>query len=372
MASVILGRTRMSTRKRERSAPALAILLLAMSAIPRLALASNCVPSCGAPVSGADIPYGTDCLFILRAAVHTAACNPECICRLTGSEAVSVTDALACLRSAVGAAGLPVCDCAPPTTTTTLPAPAGNCDSSGVSCTSKFDCEEECFGTCEAAYDACYAPALAEYDACFATCLPDDMACVRLCVLRLHTSETACVRTLRDCTAPCSGALCSGLYDGPRFEDTGLTVIDHQTKLEWEKKTADTVADRYTWTKDYSTTWPNGTVFTSFLADLNDCRGDHRCFAGHCDWRLPTSGGLRTTGKHAELESLLDLLHCNLNENCIDPLFGPISDEIHWSRTTSKAAKSQVWAVELVPLYPRIREWDKYRSEPARAVRDLY
>ena len=93
-----------------------------------------------------------------------------------------------------------------------------------------------------------------------------------------------------------------------RFVDTGLTVIDNQTGLEWEKKTDDgsvhDVENTYAWTNAGGGTAPDGSLFTSFLAALNSvadcaltsegltCSGS--CFAGHCDWRVPELAELRT------------------------------------------------------------------------------
>ena len=53
----------------------------------------------------------------------------------------------------------------------------------------------------------------------------------------------------------------------PRFEDRGETVFDHQTGLEWEKKTDDggihDYRNSYTWSRGapFDNQQPNGTVF---------------------------------------------------------------------------------------------------------------
>ena len=91
----------------------------------------------------------------------------------------------------------------------------------------------------------------------------------------------------------------SGCY-AARFDASGDTILDHQTGLEWEKKTtalgsgADLldphdVDNIYWWCAGvlHSCTNPNnpfdGSAATDFLAILNGV-----CYAGHCDWRLPT------------------------------------------------------------------------------------
>ncbi len=83
--------------------------------------------------------------------------------------------------------------------------------------------------------------------------------------------------------------------DAPRFSVGSGMVTDHLTGLQWEQKTDDgSVHD-----KDNGYSWSvggngfaaaNGTVFTSFFATLNS----GSCFAGQCDWRLPTRAELQT------------------------------------------------------------------------------
>ena len=115
-------------------------------------------------------------------------------------------------------------------------------------------------------------------------------------------------------TPPKAGPVFTENPNAPRFEDCGDgTLADHQTGLQWEKKTGtltggvtcETVGcpdphdvnNRYQWSN--TGTAPDGDAFTDFLAKLNDQTfgaansGDiyadpsvTGCFAGHCDWRL--------------------------------------------------------------------------------------
>jgi len=98
----------------------------------------------------------------------------------------------------------------------------------------------------------------------------------------------------------------------PRFEGCGDgTVADHQTGLQWEKKTGTlgagvacrlagctdphVVNNTYPWTS--TGTVPDGGVFTDFLPRLNGEFDPHAatgCFADHCDWELPTISELQT------------------------------------------------------------------------------
>lgn len=131
------------------------------------------------------------------------------------------------------------------------------------------------------------------------------------------------------------------------------TVTDRYTCLVWEKKTGNVGADtlctsssvcpnphdvnnRYTWSSG-SPYWSfDGTASTLFLTQLNDAG-----FAGHTDWRLPSSAGNWEfpTGLFPELQSILD--YC-ANGTCIDPVFGPTAnDHPYWSSTPYGAV--QAW-----------------------------
>ncbi len=110
----------------------------------------------------------------------------------------------------------------------------------------------------------------------------------------------------------------------PRFVDNGNgTITDNQTGLMWEKKDdAGGIHDQdtyYTWSTG-SPYNPDGTAFTVFLATLNT----PPCFAGHCDWRLPTSAGCcgYPTGQAAELESILAAQYPNCTSSpCVPAAF---------------------------------------------------
>lgn len=131
------------------------------------------------------------------------------------------------------------------------------------------------------------------------------------------------------------------LLHGERFVDNGDgTVTDHLTGLMWEQKTTAVdsgtnpfdphdVDNEYTLAEvsvDATGTKPTGTAYTEFLGLLNGA-ADGTCFAGHCDWRLPT---------REELEGLLDLdaPGCISGSPCIDSTFGSTRPVTHWSGTT--------------------------------------
>lgn len=144
------------------------------------------------------------------------------------------------------------------------------------------------------------------------------------------------------CNGTCDGFDTSGCKS--RFTDNGDgTVTDNSTKLMWEKKTTavdsgedysnpNDVDNYYTWTA--GTTAPNGTVFTDFLDKLNGMSG---CYAGHCDWRLPT---------REELQGIIDLdaPGCGSGSPCIDAVFGPTNGwRFYWSSTTLDLDALYAW-----------------------------
>jgi len=108
------------------------------------------------------------------------------------------------------------------------------------------------------------------------------------------------------------------------------TVIDNLSGLQWEKKDSfDSMpnlvdphdADNlYTWSA--TGVAGDGTAFTDLLKRLND-----NCFAGQCDWRLPSL---------AELQGIEEVppdlgLPC-AHTGCLDPKFGP-NAFTYWTTT---------------------------------------
>ena len=174
------------------------------------------------------------------------------------------------------------------------------------------------------------------------------------------------------CTTGMCGPCVPSTTASPRFVDNGDgTITDRQTCLVWEKKNdaggganvanPHDVDNTYTWTGDgLGGTAANGTAFTDFLVRLNnrcagdvsrDCSvgGDMTCtgigsgkcgFAGHRDWRLPTSAG---SGQPAELESIV--AGCGSGSPCINPIFVPTAADNYWSSSPVADHPSIAWLV---------------------------
>jgi hypothetical protein len=113
------------------------------------------------------------------------------------------------------------------------------------------------------------------------------------------------------------------------------TATDNLTGLVWEQKTNDAsvhgVSLGATWSA--SGTAADGDAYTAFLAPLNT----PPCFAGQCDWRLPTLAELQTT--------LVVPFPC---AGCVDAVLAPrAASTNYWTSTTRVPNSAQVWGVSM-------------------------
>ena len=118
-----------------------------------------------------------------------------------------------------------------------------------------------------------------------------------------------------------------------RWLDNGDgTATDLGSGLQWELKNSDMSSVHYSgadykWTDNDGGT-PDGAAFTDFLGTLNggtspDGTTATGCFAGHCDWRLPS------------VEELLTIVDASQAvPPRISPVFGPTQSYIHFTATT--------------------------------------
>jgi len=160
--------------------------------------------------------------------------------------------------------------------------------------------------------------------------------------------------------------------DAARFLDNGDgTVTDNSTGLQWEKKdnldgtmnfgNPHDADNKYTWSA--SGTAADGTAVTDCLSgSTHSLNNGGPCFAGQCDWRLPTFG---------ELYSIFDRDAVGCGDgfhSCIDPIFGPtaVDDSAdYWSSTTSFSGAGFAWV-----LGGHVRNtFSKTSSQYVRAVR---
>jgi hypothetical protein len=143
------------------------------------------------------------------------------------------------------------------------------------------------------------------------------------------------------CSAGCTFDT-SGCYAN-RFDDSGATIKDRKTGLEWEKKTTDIdsgvnlsdphdVDNVYLWSG--AGTLPYGNAFLGFLATLNGA-SNGICFQDHCDWRLPTVAEMASITVH----------FCGSPPCVVDPLFLPTQVHDYWSSTTDQSNPPYAWGI---------------------------
>ena len=198
-----------------------------------------------------------------------------------------------------------------------------------------------------------------------------------------------------------------------RLVDNGDgTVTDTQLGLQWERKTGTVgngvdcsssacpdphhVNNRYQWclNADHDADCDNpdirnGGAFIDFLDKLNHrcrddqtfpCIADGDCsavggpggpcgFAGHTNWRLPTSEGRLPNLPSSEFGELESILRPCDQTGCIDQIvFGPTVEDVYWSNTDAGANGSErAWFVSFSDGISRNNF--KYNDHYVRAVR---
>ena len=120
----------------------------------------------------------------------------------------------------------------------------------------------------------------------------------------------------------------------------------------------------YRWTFGVGGTAFDGPAKTAFLDVLNDVASNGtNCFAGHCDWRLPTVMEL----KHILLEPEA-VFTCSADP-CIDPAFpGAVGSGGAWSATTLSDTPTNAYWVRF-DLGGGVHTSVKISSRYMRAVR---
>jgi hypothetical protein len=162
---------------------------------------------------------------------------------------------------------------------------------------------------------------------------------------------------LNNCPAP-----------GPRFVDNDDgTITDTKTGLQWEKKSNDgnvhDTDNTYTWSMG-SPFDADGTAFTSFLAALNR----QPCFAGHCDWRLPSVVELQSLVDYATFAPAIDAIFSTAcPPGCTVAACSCTTLDQYWSATASAESPSNVWTVDFNSGY--VSTFEKTLPFYARAVR---
>jgi hypothetical protein len=157
------------------------------------------------------------------------------------------------------------------------------------------------------------------------------------------------------------------------YVDNGFGWIkDQRTGLMWEKKDdAGGIHDLdavFSWSGPGSVV-ANGTAFTEFIATLNSSP----CFAGLCDWRLPTK---------LELETIDDV-------GRFDPSIAPIFDYVcslgctvtecsctasnrYWTSSTFEGDETEAWTMSFFDgKIDRVNKGAAYRVRAVRTFRPV-
>ena len=131
----------------------------------------------------------------------------------------------------------------------------------------------------------------------------------------------------------------------PHYVDNGDgTVTDSRTGLMWEEQTESCtgeitcVNDRYLWSTGDNN--PDGTLYTTFLSGLNGQSlfgGSENCFAGYCDWRIPTIN---------ELRSLVSMGPPNCASGPCTDMLGGTRNAPYWSSSSLASDAGSVWLVD--------------------------
>jgi hypothetical protein len=186
------------------------------------------------------------------------------------------------------------------------------------------------------------------------------------------TNFTACTAVIDSAVVYQGAWTCRSAL--PHFVDNGNgTVTDSKTGLMWETPTLactgeiTCVTDIYTWSTGDNN--PDGTLFTTFLAAMNGqfvFGGTEICFAGYCDWRIPTAN---------ELQSLLAASFPNCTSlPCTDPALGLTRGFSYWSSSVWAGGTNFALSVNFNSAYTGIGprpnvQFSETDSLAARAVR---
>jgi len=219
--------------------------------------------------------------------------------------------------------GLPACQAKLNTCTANL----GTCTTDRATCNANLTSTQASLTTCNANLSQAQST-LATCNANLATC---DAALAQAQQFPA-TGQTTSARTDDDGDIEAGADL--------SYTDTGDgTIIDNNTRLEWEKLSDDgTIND-----KDNLYTWEN--AFAVHVAGLNTVP----CFAGQCDWRLPNVKELQSIVNYGTSNPAVSVAfntNCVAGVNVLDGSCTAASN--YWSSSTVAGNPSTAWFVSFL------------------------
>jgi len=137
------------------------------------------------------------------------------------------------------------------------------------------------------------------------------------------------------------------------FTDNGDgTITDTKTGLMWEKKDdSGGIHDKdntYTWGMTSAPYTMNGTMVTTFLASLNTAS----CFAGYCDWRIPSEFELYTLVNleipYPEPTVYGAFNSCAASCSVTSPTCSCTQSSYYWSSSTAQSYPPYAWYVDFL------------------------
>jgi hypothetical protein len=128
------------------------------------------------------------------------------------------------------------------------------------------------------------------------------------------------------------------------YVDNGYGFVkDQRTGLYWEKKDDSggihDKDDTYTWSTPSSLV-ADGTAFSEFLAALNTVP----CFAGFCDWRLPTKFELETIEDVGRIDpAVKHAFSFVCTAGCVSTFCSCTASNQYWTASTYFSKPSDAW-----------------------------